>query len=68
MEVHIEMNVRDAQKTVNLKICCWQIILKVRGQRKCYQQNVLRHQSMKKNLNSDSDELELPTETDIRAV
>ena len=61
------MNVSDAHKTVNLKIFCWQIVLKVRGQRKFYQQNVLRHQSMKK-LNSDSDELELPTKADIRAV
>ena len=41
VEEHIEMNVSDAHKTVNLKIFCWLIILKVRGQRKCYQQNVL---------------------------
>ena len=50
MEVHIEMNVSDAHKTVNLKIFC-------------------SHQSMKKKkMNSDSDELELATEADIRTV
>ena len=72
MEVHIEMNVSDAHKTINLKRVCWQIVLKVTGQRKCYQKNVLRDQSMKKKKKLNShfavNEFKLPTEADIRAV